>query len=70
MAALHASLRIPNGVGVVVILGYRRLSFWLPTFAGWAAAAYLRRTKPGPDLAESDSAPRSKTRQVVPSQSV
>ena len=41
MVALYDSLNVPNGVSVVVILGYRLISFWLPTLLGFAAAAYL-----------------------------
>ena len=41
MVALYNSLNVPNAVSVVVILGYRLFSFWLPTLLGFAAAAYL-----------------------------
>lgn len=41
MVALYDSLKVPNPVSVVVILGYRLFSFWLPTLLGFAAAAYL-----------------------------
>jgi len=41
MVAMYVSLKVPNEVSVVVILGYRLLSFWIPTFLGFAAAAYL-----------------------------
>ena len=41
MVALFDSLQVPDGVSVVVILGYRLFSFWLPTLLGFAAAAYL-----------------------------
>ena len=41
MVALYDSLRVPNPVSVVVFLGYRLFSFWLPTLLGFAAAAYL-----------------------------
>jgi glycosyltransferase 2 family protein len=43
MVILYDSLQIPNAVSVVVILGYRLLSFWLPSLMGFAAAAYLSR---------------------------
>ena len=46
MVALYDSLKIPNAVSVVVILGYRLFSFWLPTLLGFAAAAYLSRKSP------------------------
>ena len=41
MVALYDSLQVPDAVSVVVILGYRLFSFWLPTLLGFAAAAYL-----------------------------
>ena len=41
MVALYDSLQVPNPVSVVVILGYRLFSFWLPTLLGFVAAAYL-----------------------------
>lgn len=41
MVALYNSLQTPDVTGVVVILGYRLLSFWLPTRSGFAAAACL-----------------------------
>ena len=43
MVILYDSLQVPNAVSVVVILGYRLLSFWLPSLLGFAAAAYLSR---------------------------
>jgi uncharacterized protein (TIRG00374 family) len=43
MVALYDSLSIPNDVSVVVILGYRLFSFWMPTLLGFAAVAYLSR---------------------------
>jgi glycosyltransferase 2 family protein len=46
MVALYDSLKVPNAVSVVVILGYRLFSFWLPTLLGFAAAAYLSRKSP------------------------
>lgn len=41
MVAIYSSLGVPNDVGVVVILGYRLISFWTPSLLGFAAAAYL-----------------------------
>ena len=41
MVAIYNSLMVPNAVSVVVILGYRLFSFWLPTLLGFVAAAYL-----------------------------
>ena len=46
MVALYDSLNVPDGVCVVVILGYRLFSFWLPILLGFAAAAYLSRKSP------------------------
>ena len=43
MLVIYDSLQVPNAVSVVVILGYRLLSFWLPSLLGFAAAAYLSR---------------------------
>ena len=41
MVALFNKLQIANAVSVVVILGYRLFSFWLPILLGFLAAAYL-----------------------------
>jgi uncharacterized protein (TIRG00374 family) len=41
MVALYDSLKVPDAVSVVVILGYRMFSFWLPTILGFLAALYL-----------------------------
>jgi len=41
MVAIYDSLKVPNAVSVVVILGYRLFSFWLPSLLGFAAATYL-----------------------------
>jgi len=43
MVAMYDSLSVPNAVSVVVILGYRLFSFWLPTLLGFAAVAFLSR---------------------------
>jgi uncharacterized protein (TIRG00374 family) len=43
MTAVYASLGIPNSISVVVILGYRLFSFWLPSLLGFAAAGYLQK---------------------------
>jgi uncharacterized protein (TIRG00374 family) len=47
MVAIYDSLKVPNAISVVVILGYRLFSFWLPTLLGFAAAAYLSGKLPG-----------------------
>lgn len=41
MVAILGRLQVPKAVGVVVIMGYRLISFWLPTIFGFIAAAYL-----------------------------
>jgi glycosyltransferase 2 family protein len=43
MVALYASLGVPNAIAVVVVLGYRVISFWLPSLLGFPIAAYLTR---------------------------
>ncbi len=43
MVAIYSSLNVPSAVSVVVILGYRLFSFWLPTLLGFVAAAFLRK---------------------------
>ncbi|MGB8211938.1 MAG: YbhN family protein [Anaerolineales bacterium] len=43
MVALYDSLNVPNPISVVVILGYRLFSFWLPALLGFAAVAWLAR---------------------------
>jgi uncharacterized protein (TIRG00374 family) len=42
MAALYDSLGVPDPVTVVVILGYRAISFWLPTVLGFLLIPYLQ----------------------------
>jgi uncharacterized protein (TIRG00374 family) len=41
MTALYRALGIPAAVTVLVILAYRTLSFWIPTFVGFPIAMYL-----------------------------
>ena len=43
MTAVYVSLGIPNSISVVVILGYRLFSFWLPSLLGFTVAGYLQR---------------------------
>ena len=45
MVAMYESLKVPNEISVVVILGYRLLSFWIPSILGFVAAAYLTRSQ-------------------------
>jgi len=42
MVAIYTNLGIPASICVVVVLGYRLLSFWLPTLFGFAAYGYLQ----------------------------
>jgi uncharacterized protein (TIRG00374 family) len=41
MAVLYGGFGVPNAVLVVVILAYRLLSFWIPTFLGFSLIPYL-----------------------------
>ncbi len=41
MVAMYESLKVPTDISVVVILGYRLFSFWLPSLLGYVAATYL-----------------------------
>ncbi|AKB18344.1 MULTISPECIES: YbhN family protein [unclassified Methanosarcina] len=43
MAALYTGLGVPASVAVVVVLGYRVFSFWIPTIVGFPIAFYLQR---------------------------
>jgi uncharacterized protein (TIRG00374 family) len=45
MAALYDGFGIPDPITVVVVLGYRLISFWLPSLSGFPVAAYLGRTR-------------------------
>jgi glycosyltransferase 2 family protein len=42
MAAIYTGLGVPAEIVVVVVLTYRFISFWLPTFAGFALIPCLR----------------------------
>lgn len=44
MTAIYTSLSVSNHVAVVVILGYRLISFWLPLLIGAPLAIYLQKT--------------------------
>jgi uncharacterized protein (TIRG00374 family) len=44
MTAIYVSMGVPNNVTVVVILGYRLISFWIPTLFGFPLALYLQQT--------------------------
>ncbi len=45
MAALYTGLGVPGAVAVVVVLGYRLISFWIPSISGFPIAAYLQGRK-------------------------
>lgn len=44
MVAIYTSLGVPSDINVVVVLGYRFVSFWLPSLLGFGAMFYLQRT--------------------------
>ena len=41
MTALYNGLSVPNAVTVVVVLGYRLISFWIPSLLGFPIAVIL-----------------------------
>ena len=45
MAVLYNGLGVPQATTVVVVLGYRLISFWMPSLAGFPIAAYLQRSQ-------------------------
>jgi len=45
MAVLYNGLGVPQATTVVVVLGYRLVSFWIPSLAGFPIAAYLQRSQ-------------------------
>ena len=45
MIGLYATLGISRAKGVLVVLSYRALSFWIPTLAGLVVVPYLERKK-------------------------
>jgi glycosyltransferase 2 family protein len=48
MAVLYNGLGVPPATTVVVVLGYRLISFWIPSLAGFPIAAYLQRSQSRP----------------------
>jgi uncharacterized protein (TIRG00374 family) len=42
MVALYSGLGVAPAMAVVVVLGYRVISFWIPTLLGFPIAAYLQ----------------------------
>ena len=45
MAVLYNGMGVPQATAVVVVLGYRLISFWIPSLAGFPIAAYLQRSQ-------------------------
>lgn len=45
MAAPCNGLEIPHATTVVIVLGYRLLSFWIPSILGFPVAAFLERIR-------------------------
>jgi glycosyltransferase 2 family protein len=45
MAVLYNGLGVPPATTVIVVLGYRLISFWIPSLAGFPIAAYLDRSR-------------------------
>ena len=45
MAVLYDGLGVPDAITVVVVLGYRLISFWLPSLSGFPIAVYLQRSR-------------------------
>lgn len=43
MVALYTGLGVPGSIAVVVVLGYRVFSFWIPTLIGFIVSFYLQR---------------------------
>jgi len=41
MAAIYTGIGVPGPITVVVVLGYRMFSFWIPTLIGFPIAFYL-----------------------------
>jgi glycosyltransferase 2 family protein len=54
MAAMYTALGVPHAVTVVVILGYRILSFWWPTVWGFPLYVYLQHSGSDDATAEAD----------------
>ena len=45
MAVLYNGLGIPPATAAIVVLGYRLISFWIPSLAGFPIAAFLQRSQ-------------------------
>lgn len=55
MAALFTSFGVPNDIALVVILGYRLISFWIPFLLGFASYVSLTRKKPEPTSLDNNN---------------
>ncbi|MDD2521474.1 MAG: lysylphosphatidylglycerol synthase transmembrane domain-containing protein [Anaerolineaceae bacterium] len=55
MAALFTSLGVPADVAVVVILGYRLISFWIPVMIGFLVYFLINRKQHKDERVEGDS---------------
>ncbi len=42
MTVMYTGLGVPDSIAVIVVLGYRFISFWLPSLSGFPIAAYLQ----------------------------
>lgn len=45
MAAIFSSLGVPKEISIVAVIGFRLISFWLPTFVGLSLSPFLTRGK-------------------------
>jgi glycosyltransferase 2 family protein len=45
MVVLYTGMGVPQETAVVVVLGYRLISFWIPSLAGFPIAAYLQNSQ-------------------------
>lgn len=45
MAIIYRGLGVPQHTTVIVVLGYRLISFWLPSIAGFPIGAFLERSQ-------------------------
>ena len=55
MAALFTSLAVPKDIALVVILGYRLISFWIPILVGFLVYFLINRKQAKDTLVSSDS---------------
>jgi hypothetical protein len=45
MAGLYTIMNVPKATAIIVVLGYRLISFWVPTLLGVALVPYLERNE-------------------------